>query len=412
MKNVDLKKINYLIIFLIITLYSSLILGFYFNENTSGGALYDYQNQKLISERFANNFFYTLLNFNKEPTRHSPVLIIILSLLEKFKIGDYIIRLINLHFLILIIYFFYKCLKIKFKYTSNSTLILISSVIFLSPIFRSLAIWPDSRMYGVLFFILSIYYFLKFSYGKNFHKKYKYSLINTFFLSISSYFSPNFCIFFFFYIFYFLKFFKLSKYSLKIILLNLILGIPAIYYVFFLKIYFFLWPVSGDGQTFISFNPANKIIIISSLFLFYYFPFLFVTNNSIKINLKKIFIALFIFLISVYFFNYKLTYTGGGIFFKLSNIIFGNNLFLFFISFFGIVLLIILSNIDLKNFFLIFIIFLNNPQLEIYHKYYDPILFVLFFTLFNINFVNNLLKKNILIFYLFYSCFLFINFLR
>jgi hypothetical protein len=412
MKIIDLKKFGYLTIFLIIILYLSLILGFYFNENTSGGALFDYQNQKLISERFANNFFYTLLNFNKEPTRHSPILIIILSLLEKYKISDHIIRLINLHFLILIIFFFYKCLKIKFKYISNKTLILISSVIFLSPIFRSLAIWPDSRMYGVLFFIISIFYFLKFSYEKNFYKKYKYSLKNTFFLSISAYFSPNFCLFFFFYIFYFVGFFKLSKYSFNIILLNLILSIPAIYYVFFLEIYFFLWPVSGDGQTLISFNPANKIIIISSLFFFYYLPFLFITKNNCKINLKTFFLALFVFLISVYFFNYKLTYTGGGIFYKLSNIAFGNNLFLFFISFFGIGLLTILSNIDLKNLFLILIIFLNNPQLEIYHKYYDPILFILFLTLFNINLVNKSLKKNIPIFYFFYSFFLFISFLR
>jgi hypothetical protein len=412
MKTINFKKNNYLIFFLVFTLYLSLILGFYLNENTSGGAYFDYHNQKRITERFVNNFFYTLFNFDKEPTRHSPVLIIILSLLEKFKINDYIIRLINLHFLILIIFFFYKCLKIKFEYISKKTLILISSVIFLSPAFRSLAIWPDSRMYGVLFFIISIFFFLKFSYEKNLHKKYKYSLINTLFLAISSYFSPNFCIFFFFYIFYFLKFFKLSKYSLRILFLNLILSIPAVYYVFYLKIYFFLWPVSGDGQTLISLNPANKIIIISSLFLFYYLPFVFVTKNNTNINLKKFLTALFIFLISVYFFNYKLTYTGGGIFYKFSNFVFGNNLFLFIVSFFGIILLIILSTIDPKNFFLICIIFLNNPQLEIYHKYYDPILFVLFFTLFNINFVTKSLKKNISLFYLFYSCFLFINFLR
>ena len=135
---------------------------------------------------------------------------------------------------------------------------------------------------------------------------YKYSLKNTFFLSISAYFSPNFFLFFFFYIFYFVGFFKLSKYSFNIILLNLILSIPAIYYVFFLEIYFFLWPVSGDGQTLISFNPANKIIIISSLFFFYYLPFLFITKNNCKINLKTFFLALFVFLIwSIWFLNFE-----------------------------------------------------------------------------------------------------------
>jgi hypothetical protein len=45
--------------------------------------------------------------------------------------------LINLHFLLLIIFFFFKCLKIKFSNYNNKILYLISLLLFISPTFRS-----------------------------------------------------------------------------------------------------------------------------------------------------------------------------------------------------------------------------------------------------------------------------------
>ena len=92
--------------YLLLILYFSLIIGFFLNENTLGGSFSDYQNQKIISQKFSKDFLNTFLNYDKEPHRHSPVLIIILSLFEKFNISDNIIRLINLHFLLLVIFFF------------------------------------------------------------------------------------------------------------------------------------------------------------------------------------------------------------------------------------------------------------------------------------------------------------------
>jgi hypothetical protein len=122
-----------------------------------GGSLSDYQSQKIISKKFSENFFNTFLNYDKEPHRHSPLLIIILAIFEKFNINDIIIRLINLHFLLLIIFFFKKCLEIKFNYINKKVINIISLLIFISPTFRSLSIWPDSRLYGILFFTVSIF---------------------------------------------------------------------------------------------------------------------------------------------------------------------------------------------------------------------------------------------------------------
>ena len=70
--------------FSIIILYFSLLIGFYYNEDSTGGALIDYFGQKPISINFSNDFLNTFLNYDEEATRHSPVLIILLSFLEKF----------------------------------------------------------------------------------------------------------------------------------------------------------------------------------------------------------------------------------------------------------------------------------------------------------------------------------------
>ena len=83
--------------FFIIILYFSLLVGFYLNENSTGGAIKDYFNQKVISINFSNEFLNTLLNYDKTSTRHSPVLIILFSAFEKYGVNDFIIRLINLH---------------------------------------------------------------------------------------------------------------------------------------------------------------------------------------------------------------------------------------------------------------------------------------------------------------------------
>jgi len=71
-----------------------------------------------------------------------------------------------------------------------------------------------------------------------------------------------------------------------------------------------------------------------------------------------------------------------------------------------------LSYRNLYNLLLIFLIIIGNPQLEIYHKYYDPMLIILFFTLFNLEFNKFFLKKRIIILYIFNFFFLIANLLK
>ena len=407
------KKNKQLFCYLLGTiLYLSLVVGFVFNENLTGGAHNDYLTNKEIIFKFSINFLETLLNFDKENTRHSPFLYMTLSFLKRMGLSDLMIRIINLHFLLLIIFFFYKCLKIKFYNYNSLTLCLISLLLFLSPTFRSLSIWIDSRIYGLFFFIISIYFYLKFTEENNKNKKFKYALFNTFYLCLASYFSPNFCLFAIFFLLCFLNHYKISKYFFIIILFNIFLSLPAIYYVFVLKIFFFLNTVSDAGKNIISLNPANKIILISSIILFHYIPFFFVTKNNYKINFKHLIILAFVFIVCIHYFNYSLSFTGGGIIYKLSNILFGSNYFLYFFSFIGFLFLFSLCYKKISNFLLVLLIFLGNPQLEIYHKYYDPMLLIMFFTIFNINFNKQLLKNNISIFYICSFVFLIANIMR
>ena len=396
--------------FLIIILYFSLLIGFYYNENSTGGALIDYFGQKQISISFSNNFLNTFLNFDETRTRHSPVLIILLSFLEKFQVNDLLIRLINLHICLILPIIFYRCLEIKFYNIDKKYLILLSGLIFLSPTFRSLSIWPDSRIWGLLFFSFSIYYFLLYKKHKNFSN----CIYVVIFYTISSYFSPNFSVFSIYFMFYFFKELNIKE-IVKLLILNILLSFPAFYYIFVLDINFMFSATAvpggaGDADN----NIFNKILIISSIIIFYMIPFLISKSVNIKFKNMKIVNLIFLLILfctSLYFFNYKFEYTGGGVFFKISNFMFDNNLFFFIFVIFSLILNYLIFSSSLNNILIILLLILNNPQLTIYHKYYDPFLLILFLTLFDLDLNKKKLfsQKSMNVFYSFSLFFLILS---
>ena len=343
-------------------LYFSLIIGFLLGENSSGGAFLDYLNQKKISQNFSNNFFETLLNYEKFPTRHSPILIIFLSVFEKLNLNDYFIRIIHLHLCLLLPLFFYLSLKLKFTDIDKRVLILITGIIFLSPTFRSLAIWPDSRVLGLSFFCISIYYYLNFIN----EKKFIYCLLNVFFYTFASYLSPNFSFFSIFFLYKYLSYFNFfSSKFIILIVLNFLLSLPAFYYVFILDINFILKPaavgvdidiIGKDEKKNIFFsNFANHMLIIPSIIFFYIFPLIVlkIVNLSNTLDIIKIIVTAVILFISIMYFNYEFSFTGGGVFFKLSNYLFQNNILFYILSSISILVLIRVITINFENFLLI-----------------------------------------------------------
>ena len=410
-KNSYVKEILFLFI-----LYLTLIISFFFGENSTGGAIIDYNNQQSISKKFSENFLSTLLSFDSFNTRHSPVLIIFLSLFEKINLPDLLIRLIHLHICLLLPIFFYKCLILKFNHTDKRILFLLSALIFLSPTFRSLAIWPDSRLLGLVLFTLSVFYFLKFDASKNF----SYAIYNIFTLALSAYLSPNFSVFsIFFMIKFILHYGFFSKKILSIFILNFLLALPAFYYVFILDVNFFLKTAAigiEDNESIIFNNLFNDILITFSIIFFYLAPFVFLKIIKLDkiLDIQNLTITTLIFLVCFFNFDYNYAFSGGGIFFRLSNFIFNNNYLFYFISFFSILITCTLLMKNYFNILLLSLIILNNPQYTIYHKYFDPFLLIGFFTIFSLKIDLKRIStmKNYLFIFAYFLFFLIINNLK
>ena len=164
-------------------------------------------------------------------------------------------------------------------------------------------------------------------------------------------------------------------------------------------------------------NIFNKILIISSIIFFYFIPFVLSKNVEIivkKIKLSEFLFVVILFTVCIFYFNYQVEFTGGGIFFKFSNFFLGNNIFFFIIALISLVIIINVLTSNFNNFLLIILILLSNPQISIYHKYYDPFLLIMFFSLFNLNTnLGEILNKNKYIFiYLYFTLFLVLNLIK
>ena len=359
-----------------IILYSTVIFGFYLDENiTSGPKLDFYHMLKQVSE-FENNFLGTLLNYDQieHHTRISPIFILIIFFFKKVFTDMDILRFFFLNILILNQFFFYLCLKELYsKFISTKKLFLISLVIFISPSFRANIIWPESAMLGLLFFLIGLYFFLKNTNQFNT----KNVVLNILFVALASYIRPSYCLF----AIYFFLDLLIKKKNIKIILLsislNVLLSLPAIYYVFFLKIFF----ITSGG---LSFNYFNKIGIILSIIFFHLFPFLIYKQFNLNFlkNTKIILVSLIVSIFIILNFDYRLDYSGGGILLHFSNFIFDNNfLFYFFVPILIFLTIELINKNKLNNFIIILILLLITPQYHIFHKYYDPLVIVLAFTL-------------------------------
>ena len=406
------KKIN----ILIILFYFSLLLGFFLDEDSIGGAFNDYEGHAHIAEKFKSNFLNTLLNYNDLGHRHSPIFYIVKSIFLNF--GELGQRILFLHLFLLIPIIFYNCLKIIFINTSKNKLKSISLLIVLFPTFRAYAIWPDPHLLGTLFFVISIYFYLKFKKNINiFHN----ALYHTFFLSLSAYCSPNFGLFIIFFFLAFYNKFNFSKNLFAIFLLNILLSLPFFYYLFFLEVNFIFNNNGWDiGHNFYNINNiTNKIIIVISIFLFYLLPFFL--SGKIKYNFKyfsknkiNLIVHTLIFFVVCYFFEfsyaYSLTNSGGGFFYNLSNLIFKNNVLLFVVSFFGYLFLIEIFRLDKNNLILFIALILSNPQITIWQANFSPTMFFLVLLLFNLKLKRELFNLNtIYINYFYFSLYLIIS---
>jgi len=405
---------------IILTLYLSLLLGLFLEEDFLGGAAIDYS--KILTNKlsiFKEDLLYYFKNYKELNLRHSPIFQVIhIFFLNTFK-NDLVFRLINIHVNLLIIVFFYLSLKFKLK----KNLVILSAVLFVVPSFRSYSIWPDSFLFGFFFFIISIYLSQKFLTCDE-KKKCYYAYLNVFSLSIASYISPNFALFSIFYLYIFFDYFKVSKSLLKIILLNCALSLPAFFYIFIMDNNFLDFNTSTwvkSHSTLSLTNIINKIIILPTIFIVYFIPLLIIDFKStiifISTRIKKLnyfhYILILLPIISFNQFSYEEINNvlgGGGLFYNLLKSFNFLEIFLSIISSISILVILLFLVDNLKSKIFIFCLVLSNPQLTIYSMYFDLILITCIFLFFDnddLKFKDMFNKRNNANkFFLYYLCIL------
>ena len=414
----NLLKKNYHILicfFLILSIY----FGFFLGENITLGPKLDFEHALAGANHFGKDFINTFLNFDTAldevgaATRISPIYLIIILFLNKILISVDLVRFFLMNIIMLNQLFFYKSLKLIFKENVDKKyLLILSCILYLSPSFRSNAIWPESAMLGLLFFLISIYFYLKFKS----HRKIKYSFLNILFLAIASYIRPSFCLFGIFFYYEFFMYFLKNKNFLKnifyITVLNFFLAFPAFYYVFILDVFF----IDEGG---LSMNYFNKIPIITSIVFFHMIPILIYKKFNLNLNYKYdlglfLIITLSLTLI-IKNFNYDINLSGGGILLHASNYLLGNNILLFIfypVSMYFLIKASIFKNYN--NLILILILLMMTPQYHIFHKYYDPLIIILCFTIFNLEIKHDFFQKNryLFILYSFYIFYYFVHYIN
>ena len=249
--------------------------------------------------------------------------------------------------------------------------------------------------FALIFFSLSILYYLKAIHLKKEHKKFKYIILNLIFIVCATYIRQYYAVFG---IFFFYKFFL--KFNLKLIF----------YYIFFgflltSPIFFQLFnPNLNYAFNFFSKNLFNNFVLLSTIFVIYLIPF-YLNFNRIKLFIlfyKKKFLLIFSILIlgclQIYFFDYHISYVdgkkmGGGIVYK---IFFKENFpFLFYISFFFSLMLIVhfcQSNI-VNNLIVLTFLFFMFPLGYVFQKYLDPLSMIIIFSLFQSEILNEFIKR-------------------
>ena len=299
-----------------------------------------------------------------------------------------LLRLLYLSISLTLPIIIYKILKLKFKNYNKNILFSISVLIFLSPYFRSSAVWLTNDNLTLIFFCFSIYYFYKSDKLKsnNFTDILKCFL----FLFLSVYLRQNFILFIIYYYYYLFTNNNNFRKFLTISLINLIFTIPILYYLFHYEHIYYYLKLNQSMKLDYSFN----FLIFLNILLFYMIPFI-ISKSVAKIllfNLKNNLKIIFFLVFFVLFINYNVTdYLtadhgyGGGVFYKLFfKIINIPELFILF-SIISLVLLFCLIKVDYPNYILILILFFLYSLPIIYQKYYDPLFLIMFFSLLTLN---------------------------
>lgn len=402
-----LKNENLFIYLITILIIISFFVGFILGENSAGagGLDGDFKNFIWPNLQLFNNGILSNLGSNEYSDSRTPLIYIIHVLFNPLANDEFTFRLSVFLISLLCPYFFFLNLKIKYEKTNKPLLLLISTLILLSPYFRTSAYWGLNENYGFLSFLISFFFYQKLIKKENNKSNNYYLLIITLSSSLSFYFDQKLLIFpLCFFVLILLNNSFNKQFKIITTLYFFLFSIPAFYMIYIWKS---ILPnnameARGFGQS-ISFLNLGYA---SSIIFFYIFPFLFFQRN-IKENLfgflKKHKYYFFIFCIYIFFviffdsFN-NLNTTGKGIFYKLLNIFFLTNkikllatLSIFYLSWISINFY--LEKKYLEKIFYYYFLLISLFVYPIFQEYFDPLVIILIFTIWKTELIIN--KKNI-----------------
>ena len=417
------SKNNYKILSIILILLSifSFFLGFYLDENSAGAGSYDgdwkiaWQNLQIILK----NDILIALNHPDYLTNRTPLVYTLHKLFNPFVETEIDFRRSVFIISLIAPVLFYSCLKQKFKNKDSLLLLLIASIIFLSPYYRTSAYWGLDENYGIISLLLT-YLFLNYfltNKNQNGYKIYYHLFLLTFFSSLCVYFDQKLLIIPIICFLTIITSKKIIKLKIFSIFFYLILSLPFIYLIM-------LWgDVTRPGSVKLGRELyVNHFGYTVTMIAFYFFPLLLFKGKNL-LNLTKdfflkknnyflilLFFAYILYLLIFYDFQEQNFSTdipswGKGFVHKFSLILFNDNFVrtIFICSSFFISWIIILIFIG-KNFknslilFYFFILFIFVSP--IFQEYFDPLILLMVFTFFNSKLFINYKNSTILFLYL------------
>lgn len=402
------KTIIYSLVFFNIISFS---LGFYYLEE-HGASLLDAELHTYPAiDGFKNSFLKNIIDYGKYGENSYPLHHLIFAFLNPFEVGSISFRLLSCFWSSLILVFFFLILSNRFSF-DNSEKIFFTSLLLLSPYFRTSAFWGMTENTGLLFMALSILFYNKLKKNENvftiflicfFSSLALYSRIQNIFI----------CLFFFVNLILYLP----KNKKIYVILFYFLFAIPGLVLIY-------KWggiideQYTGEFKSLINFYTIPQtLLVILSLIGFYSIPFLLSSIKDLKIFIKKYLViyllSLLILIILFYSFNIdilalneKRDYSYGQGFvahigYKFTNI---QSSYLLF-SALGLCVLVKIFSFSIQNKILIIsLLIIFSLRVHFFTEYLDPVLFVLALTLLdgkNIFKINYL--KDIFIFQIFFS---------
>ena len=404
-----MTKINKTNIFLYFIFSISLFIGFYLSEDTAG------HGQSVID---FNDTWYTISDpskyFQVQPGEtlalefKFPLHYYISSLIYKIVQDQEIFRLVFISISLFTPLIFFKCLSEKYKNIDNNNLFLLSLILFVLPSFRTAAIWPNTQITALIFFLASLYYFIKWENKKNFENLNKDIILSLIFISLAVYTRQIYAIIYTYYLF--VIFLKCKfNYLFKVVLITVVFSLPGFYIIFFKNI--------RAATLMFNIKFQNSLLINPSILAFYLIPLFLILSlnnlNYIKFDFKKNLtytaLGLLAVTVSFIFFNYNIK-IGGGFFLKLSLVLFDNLYFFILTTILGYLMIFKICEENIENIVIFSLLILVFTSKYILMKYFEPMFIIILFILIKSKMPSELLlKRNNIYFFLTYFFVYFIS---